>query len=92
MGHDGNPAQPFANEARDYLSKLVKDRKLIIKLHSVDQYSRAVASVYVKRCFFFRRNLSLAMVEAGLATVYRESGAQYGGIRDELDSAEANAK
>lgn len=92
MGHDGHPAQPFAEEARDYLRELLKDRGLTIQLHSVDQYGRVVASVYVKKFLLFRRNVSLAMVEAGLATVYRQSGGQYGGIRNQLEAAEAKAR
>lgn len=92
MGHDGHLTQPFAEEARNYLRELVKDRRVTVELHSVDQYARVVASVYVKKFFFFRRNVSLAMVEAGLATVYRQSGAQYGGIRAQLEAAETNAR
>lgn len=92
MGHDGHPSQPFAEEARNYLCELVKDRRVTIELHSVDQYARVVASVYVKKFFLFRRNVSLAMVEAGLATVYRQSGGQYGGIRAQLEAAEAKAR
>jgi endonuclease YncB( thermonuclease family) len=71
---------------------LVKNKTLIVKLHSIDQYSRVVASVYVRRFWFFRKNLSLAMVKAGLATVYRAGGAQYGGVKAALESAEAEAQ
>lgn len=92
MGHDGHPSQPFAEEARDFLRAAVKDRVVIVRLHSVDQYSRVVASVFVRRYWFFRRNLSLALVEAGLATVYRAQGAQYGDARDALFAAEERAK
>lgn len=92
ISHNGNPAQPFAEEARDFLAKLVKNKTLIVKLHSVDQYDRVVASVYIRQFWFFKKNLSLSLVENGLATVYRAQGAQYGGIKSALESAETQAK
>lgn len=92
MGHNGHDAQPFAQEARDALRRMVDGRKVTIKLHSIDQYGRVVASAYVRSFWFFRKNLSLELVEAGLAAVYVAQGAQYGGIKDKLMAAQEVAK
>lgn len=46
----------------------------------IDQYKRVVATPYVWAFpyIFGPTNVSLALVQAGLATVYRQSGAAYG--------------
>jgi len=92
MAHDGQTGQPFAVEARDYLRTLLEKQPITIRLHSCDQYGRVLASVYVPRFYFWRTNVGLKLVEAGLATVYQASGAQYGGIKDQLIAAEQRAK
>lgn len=92
MGSNGTASQPFAEEARDFLRELVLGKTIHVRLHSIDQYSRLVASVYVKRFLFLRKNVSLALVDAGLATVYRAKGAEYGNIREDLEAAESAAR
>lgn len=92
MGHNERDAQPFAVEARDMLRRMVKDRKVTIKLHNIDQYGRVVASAHVRSFWPFRKNLSLELVKAGLATVYVAQGAQYGGIKEKLLAAQEVAK
>lgn len=48
---------------------------------------------YVRRPpFFIKKNVSLEMVKAGLASIYVAKGAQYAGILDELKKYEARAK
>ena len=100
--HFGKPGQPFSAEARAFLENLVRGRPGYIVPHSVDQYQRLIASVYVKRAPGFSNlfgllpagyeNASLAMARAGLATVYRGTGAEYGGAKAELEAAERVAK
>ncbi|KAJ1907734.1 putative endonuclease lcl3, partial [Tieghemiomyces parasiticus] len=51
-----------------------------------------LAMVYVRRWLFFKRNVSLMMVKAGYATIYQQSGAEYGGILEQLKRAEQRAK
>lgn len=42
--------------------------------------------------FYFKKNVSLEMVKAGLASIYVAKGAQYGGILQQLEKQEAKAK
>lgn len=92
MGHFGWHAQPYSKEAQQWLENYTKGRRVTLTLHRMDQYGRAVATVHIRRWGILRRNVSLAMVRAGYATVYHNSGAQYGGIKDELMEAEAWAR
>lgn len=80
MPHFGKPGQPFAQEAMDELTKLVIGRYLTVGLGHLDQYNRLVGTPYVwlpPYCFG-PTNISLYMVKLGLATVYTQSGAEYG--------------
>jgi endonuclease YncB( thermonuclease family) len=53
---------------------------LPLQVAHIDQYKRVVATPYVWAFpyIFGPTNVSLALVQAGLATVYRQSGAAYG--------------
>lgn len=42
--------------------------------------------------FFLKKNVSLEMVKAGLASIYVAKGAQYAGILDQLKKHEDKAK
>lgn len=60
-----------------------------------DQYDRVVATVYVRRFLFFRRDVGLEMVRLGLATTYEaKSGAEFGGelMEKKYREVEAEAK
>jgi micrococcal nuclease len=72
----GKPSQPFGIEAKDFLSKLILDRKVNVQLLMKDQYGRAVAQVQAGR--FWKRNVDEQMLRKGLAEVYLGSGAVYG--------------
>lgn len=75
------PSQPFAQEATDFTASLVQDQKVRIKLLRKDQYGRAVAKVQSpKRSFlppFKRKDVSMELIERGLATLYTGGGAEY---------------
>lgn len=92
IGHFGGVSQPYAEEAKRWLTKFVQNRAATILPHRLDQYSRLVATVFVRRWFFFKYNVSLEMVRAGYATVYRNSGAEYGDVKEKLIKAEARAQ
>lgn len=86
--HGLRPGQPYGVEARTWLRKFALGRKVSFQLHAMDQYRRVIATVYTKnsnpllRLFGFgSRNVGLELTRAGYATLYRGSGAQYGGAR-----------
>jgi len=58
--------EPFANRARDALNQMVRDRDIAVRLFDVDKYGRIVGRVYVND-----RDVNAALVEQGLAVVYR---------------------
>lgn len=61
-------------------------------LHRPDQYQRAVASVVVRKGIF-RRDVSLEMLRAGMATVYEANfGSEFGNKEQEYREAEERAK
>ena len=97
MAHFGTKSQPFAQEAKEWLTRFVQGRTVCIQLHRIDQYGRAVATVWVRRSKFpwlwpVWWNVSLEMVRAGYATIYRDSGAEYNGILKDLEISEVKAR
>lgn len=79
-GHFGRESQPFAREAKAELTRLVKGRTVWLEIAHLDQYQRLVGTPYVWTWpyVFGKTNVSLALVQKGLATVYRQAGASYG--------------
>lgn len=55
-------------------------------------FSLQVCSVTYRKWGLWKHDVSLDMVKAGFAVVYRESGAEYGGHLPKLERAEAEAK
>lgn len=94
LAHFGNPAQPFSKEAFEFLVALIHQRRITVDLISKDRYNRIVGMVFVRRWKFFpfTQNVSLRMVQKGLATVYRSAGAEYGDYAPQLEKAESKAK
>jgi endonuclease YncB( thermonuclease family) len=58
--------EPFSNRARDELDRMVRDRDIAVRLFDVDDYGRIVGRVFVDG-----RDVNAALVEQGLAVVYR---------------------
>ncbi|KAF5005826.1 hypothetical protein FDECE_7761 [Fusarium decemcellulare] len=90
--HFGRPAQPYSAEALTWLSNYVLNRNVRAYIYKRDQYERIVATVYVRR-FLFRKNVGLEMIKRGLATTYEaKSGAEFGGMKEVYEKAQAKAK
>lgn len=83
MAHFGGACQPYAKEAKAWLTKYADGRRATIQLLRYDQYGRAVAAVHVG-WFPFRGNISVEMVKAGFATIYEDGGAVYGSFEAEI--------
>lgn len=97
--HFGQPGQAFGEDARRWLDSYVKGERVRVIVHSVDQYHRALASVYKPRRFFlFRwmhlgeRNVSVELARAGYATVYEGSNAQFGDAKKKIVNAVETAR
>ncbi|KAI8889217.1 staphylococcal nuclease [Backusella circina FSU 941] len=91
--HFGMPAQLYSKEAKAFLTKMVLDRTVSVKLLSRDQYSRAVAMAYVRKPpFYIKKNVSMEMIKNGLASLYVAKGAQYDGLLNQFQKNEDRAK
>ncbi|KAL7752449.1 putative endonuclease lcl3 [Sorochytrium milnesiophthora] len=69
--------------------------EVMLEIYRTDQYDRAVAMVYYrpyKMMPFYYKNLSMELLRAGLAVIYSQSGAEYGGYLEEFKKVEAKAK
>ncbi len=92
MAHFSKPAQPFSQEAYDWLHSYVMDRHVRVYLYSRDRFERVVGSVKVWR-YLIPRDVGYQMIKRGLATVYEaKTGAQYGGREEQYRRAQAKAK
>eukprot|EP00747_Dinoflagellata_sp_TGD_P187292 gnl/TRDRNA2_/TRDRNA2_44861_c0_seq1.p2 gnl/TRDRNA2_/TRDRNA2_44861_c0~~gnl/TRDRNA2_/TRDRNA2_44861_c0_seq1.p2 ORF type:complete len:232 (+),score=37.52 gnl/TRDRNA2_/TRDRNA2_44861_c0_seq1:45-740(+) len=90
IAHFGNKGQPFGEDAKDWVKKRLLNKWVTVKVLAKDQYSRVVGMVYYRN--WFTRNLSKELLKAGLAQVYRQSGAQYDGEKQAYEKLEARAK
>jgi micrococcal nuclease len=68
------PGQPYGTDAAVYLKQLVEGKHVRVDIYGVDRYQRLLATIFVDG-----KDINLAMIEAGLAEVYRgpESGHPY---------------
>lgn len=92
LAHFGMAEQPYAKEAIEWLRKKVQGRSIKIRPLRIDQYQRLVASVWVRRLFFWWQNVSLEMVRNGYATMYTGIGAEYDGLKGKLEQLEQRAR
>ena len=83
----GNPEQPYAREAKEYVAREVDGKIVRIKLLRKDQYSRAVGKVTVRNNIlpFLRTDLTKGLAVRGYATLYTGGGAEYDGKREVLE-------
>ncbi|KIW23083.1 uncharacterized protein PV07_11310 [Cladophialophora immunda] len=83
LAHFGRPAQPYAQEALDWLTAYIMGRRVRTYVYKADQYSRVVGTVYVWKGLV-RRDVSLQMLRAGFATIYEaKSGVEFGRAKEE---------
>ncbi|KAI0562694.1 endonuclease lcl3 [Gracilaria domingensis] len=84
----GNKGQKYGPIARDWLKDYALGRKVSFRIHAIDQYKRAVATVYrkpenavLRSLGLGRKNIGLELTRSGYATIYTGAGAQYGSAR-----------
>ncbi|KAK3265767.1 hypothetical protein CYMTET_25575 [Cymbomonas tetramitiformis] len=89
----GKDGQPFGEEAKTFLKSRIEGRTLRVKLLHRDQYMRGVVIAERVSPFWpLRKCLSEEMLSAGLAYVYRQQGAVYGGKQAFFEKLEAQAQ
>jgi endonuclease YncB( thermonuclease family) len=73
-------------EAEAYLKQLIEGKRVTVEISSVDRYNRLLATIFLDG-----KDINLAMIEAGLAEVYRgpESDNPY---KRQYDTAEDSAQ
>ena len=62
----GEPGQPYSRAAQRHLADLILNRTVTLAVYGEDRYHRLLAVVYYES-----RDINLAMIQAGLAEVYR---------------------
>ncbi|KAG0216511.1 putative endonuclease lcl3 [Mortierella sp. GBA30] len=92
--HFGMPAQPFSQESLEWLRKELKGKNVLIKPFSKDRYERVVSMAWYPRLlpFFPMKNVSVEMLKIGYGQIYRQAGAEYGGMLKEFEKIESKAK
>jgi micrococcal nuclease len=80
------PGQPYGKEAEAYLTQLVENKRVKVEIYGVDRYKRLLSIIFLDG-----KDINLAMIEAGLAEVYRgpESGNPY---KHQYQAAEETAR
>ena len=66
LPHNGQPGQPFAEDARDYLDHLIGGKAVRVEVYGPDQYKRVLGVIWDEGV-----NVNLLMVAMGYAEVYR---------------------
>ncbi|QIW96491.1 hypothetical protein AMS68_002009 [Peltaster fructicola] len=93
MAHFGKEAQPYSQEAIDWLKNFVLHRYVRIYPYRKDQYERVVAAARRKRWLLFNADVGHQMLKQGLATVYEAKfGSEFGQKEQQYRDAEAHAK
>lgn len=93
LAHFGRPAQPFGQEALEFLTGYIKGRSVRAHIYRRDQYERVVGTVYMRKWGILRKDVGLEMLKRGLATVYEAKfGAEFGDREAEYRAAEQKAK
>ncbi|ODQ56535.1 putative nuclease [Saitoella complicata NRRL Y-17804] len=90
--HFGKPAQPYSAEALAWLRGKLLNRRVRVQLYQRDQYTRVVGMCWYWKWGIWKQNVSLEMLQVGLATVYTSAGSVYGEIEQDLLKAEKTAR
>ncbi|KAJ4296270.1 putative endonuclease lcl3 [Kalmusia sp. IMI 367209] len=92
LAHWGREAQPYSQEALDWLTAYIHNRPVRAHIYRRDQYDRVVAQVTVRR-WFRRKDVGLEMLKKGLATVYEaKTGSEFGRSEQKYRDAQEMAK
>jgi len=92
LPHFGRPGQPGGQEALEFLTSYILNRRVRAYIYRRDQYERVVSTVFVRK-WGLRRDVGLEMLKRGLATVYEAKyGAEFGTYEQRYREAEARAK
>ncbi|KAK6465189.1 hypothetical protein DFJ63DRAFT_310290 [Scheffersomyces coipomensis] len=90
--HWGKPAQPFSEEALNWLHAYLNGRYVSITPFSIDQYKRVVARAQVWK-WTGKKDVSAEMIKEGLAIIYEgKVGAEFGDNESFYRKLEAKAK
>lgn len=94
LAHFGKPAQPYGQEALDWLRNYLVGRKVRVLIHSRDRFDRVVGNPKIRTWPYkwVVRDVGLEQIKSGLATVFRQGGAEYGGLKEVMEAAEAVAR
>ncbi|KAG0257917.1 putative endonuclease lcl3 [Mortierella polycephala] len=92
--HFGMPAQPFSQESLAWLRRELIGKTVLVKPFAKDRYERVVSVAWYPRMLPIlpMKNVGVEMLRVGYGQIYRQAGAEYGGILKELEKIEANAK
>ncbi|KAF2270712.1 SNase-domain-containing protein [Lojkania enalia] len=92
LAHWGREAQPYSQEALDWLTEYIQNRRVRAYIYRRDQYDRVVAQVFVRK-WLRRRDVGLEMLRKGLATVYEaKTGSEFGEFEQQYREAEEKAR
>jgi len=90
FGQDG---QPFGDEAKEFTTRAVLNKRVKVKALAKDRYDRLLGVVtYDAGSLGGEKDLSEELLRQGLAVVYTQGGAQYDGRREEFVNLEAEAR
>lgn len=90
--HFGKPAQPYSEEALQWLKDHLLGRKVNMKPLALDQYGRVVGKVEILTWFGWK-NVSLEMIKNGIGVVYEgKTFAEFDGDEAIFRKAEMKAK
>lgn len=95
---NGQPGQKYATEAKEFAKSRLINKKVRVQCLSKDQYGRLIGRVSFKEDAFMglvseEKDISLELLNEGLAVVYRGGGGQYGDIpMKQWNQIEAKAK
>lgn len=96
IAKNGKDGQLFSEEAKEFASDKLLNKKVKVKLLSRDQYGRVIGLVKYKEGGIFglfqkEKDISEELLKRGYAVVYRQGGGQYDGSIKKWDDIEAEA-
>jgi micrococcal nuclease len=75
----GKPGMRLGEEAKEFAKARVLNKRVRVRCYSRDQYGRIVGTLEYGGPGPWARDLSTQLLQNGLASVYRQAGAVYGG-------------